>query len=206
MEIVLSDIGKRYNHEWIFKQVNLSFSSPGHYAITGPNGSGKSTLLQAIGGAVLPTEGNIIYKLNGKDIPGDKIFTHSSMVAPYLELVEEMTGFEFLNFHSAFKKLTANWKQVLQAVNLEHAAQKQIRYYSSGMKQRLKLAQAFFSDIQLLLIDEPTTNLDAEGISVYETLLSEITNDKLVIISSNDPEEYKTCREIINVLDYKVHS
>ena len=114
-----------------------------------------------------------------------------------------MTAKEFLEFHAAFKPLTKSIIEILLAVGLENAANKQIRYYSSGMKQRLKLAQAFFSNTSVLLLDEPTTNLDEEGIAVYKKLWAANTQNRLVIVSSNDKVEYENCGEIISLGDYK---
>ena len=125
------------------------------------------------------------------------------MAAPYLELIEEMTAEEFLQFHHQFKPLTLSATHALAAVQLEKAAHKQIRYFSSGMKQRLKLAQAFFCAVPVLLLDEPTTNLDAEGISLYQQLIADHTVNKLVIVSSNDPQEYHFCEAILAIADYK---
>ncbi len=88
-------------------------------------------------------------------------------------------------------------------VGLQNATNKQIRYYSSGMKQRLKLAQAFFSNTPILLLDEPTTNLDADGIALYHQLIKNYTADKLVIVSSNDKQEYEFCEEVIGIGEYK---
>jgi ABC-2 type transport system ATP-binding protein len=126
-----------------------------------------------------------------------------SIAAPYLELIEEMTATEFLTFHSSFKTLTKSFIEILSAVGLEKAADKQIRYYSSGMKQRLKLAQAFFSNTTVLLLDEPTTNLDEDGIAIYKKLWKENTTNRLVIVSSNDKVEYEECGEVISIGEYK---
>jgi ABC-type multidrug transport system ATPase subunit len=114
-----------------------------------------------------------------------------------------MTAEEFLSFHKQFKLLTLANNEILQIIGLQKAAHKQIRYYSSGMKQRLKLAQAFFCTTPVLLLDEPTTNLDAEGIALYQCLIDNYTKDKLVIISSNDKQEYEFCETIIAIGDYK---
>lgn len=203
MIISLTNIGKRFNREWIFRNLNYTFTAPKKYAITGPNGSGKSTLLQVIAGAVTHNEGSIQYSILNTQYSTEKLFQHLSIAAPYLELIEEMTANELLDFHSAFKELSIPKQDALHIVNLEKAADKQIRYYSSGMKQRLKLAQAFFSRIPLLLLDEPTTNLDADGIALYHRLITNYTGGKLVIISSNDKEEYSFCDEIISIADYK---
>jgi len=114
-----------------------------------------------------------------------------------------MTANEFLAFHTQFKPLSITAAAALQITNLSNAANKQIRYYSSGMKQRLKLAQAFFSASPVLLLDEPTTNLDREGIELYLHLIDNHTAGKLVIISSNVTEEYQFCDEIISIRNYK---
>ena len=203
MQIKLKNTGKRYNREWIFRHFDHSFLPGNKYAITGSNGSGKSTLLQIIAGALSHNEGTIENTFDGKTIPEEHCFRYIAMAAPYLELIEEMTAREFLAFHEQFKPLTGSHKEILETVKLDKAADKQVRYYSSGMKQRLKLAQAFFCDTPVLLLDEPTTNLDAEGIALYHQLVEKHTAEKLVIVSSNDPQEYKFCEEIISINQYK---
>ena len=126
-----------------------------------------------------------------------------SIAAPYLELIEEMTANEFLAFHTQFKPLNIAAAEALKIINLSSAANKQIRYYSSGMKQRLKLAQAFFSTSPVLLLDEPTTNLDREGVELYLQLIKNYTAEKLVIVSSNVTEEYQFCDEVLSIGNYK---
>jgi len=203
MHIKLTKTGKRFNREWIFRHFDYEFLFGKKYAITGSNGSGKSTLLQVISGAISHNEGEIEMTLNGNRVVEENCFQYLSIAAPYLELIEEMTATEFLNFHASLKPLTHSTESILTVINLEKAAQKQIRYYSSGMKQRLKLSQAFFCTTPLLLLDEPTTNLDAEGISLYHQLIAEHTHQKMVIISSNDPQEYSFCDEVIAIANYK---
>ncbi len=203
MQIKLTNTGKRFNREWIFRHFDHEFFSGKRYAITGSNGSGKSTLLQVISGSISHNEGKIEMILKGSPLLEENCFQYLSIAAPYLELIEEMTATEFLHFHSSFKPLTHSLESILALINLENAAQKQIRYFSSGMKQRLKLAQAFFCSAPVLLLDEPTTNLDAEGIALYQQLITEHTDQKLVIISSNDPQEYSFCDEVISIGDYK---
>ena len=204
MNITLSNTGKRYNREWIFRKFNYDFIAGKSYAITGINGSGKSTLLQVIGGAIMHSEGELNYStIDNRPLTTENAFLHVSIAAPYLELIEELTAKEMLGFHTTFKDLKYPAEQILAAVGLEKAAGKQIRYFSSGMKQRLKLAQAFFSDTSVLLLDEPVTNLDEEGIAVYKKLLQEHTAGRLVIVSSNDKQEYDFCEEVISIADYK---
>lgn len=203
MEILLQNTGKRFNREWIFRHVSYQFAARGKYAITGNNGSGKSTLLQVIAGSLMHNEGTVQYSLQNNLIADENIFKHISIAAPYLELIEEMTAKEFLQFHHSFKPLLVDFKEALHTVQLEKAADRQIRYFSSGMKQRLKLAQAFLSYTPVLLLDEPTTNLDSEGIALYHALIKDYTGDRLVIISSNDMQEYEFCDEVIAIGDYK---
>ncbi len=203
MQITLTNAGKRFNREWIFRHFNYSFLEDKKYAITGSNGSGKSTLLQVIAGSLSYNEGQVDFAFKQKKIDQELHFQHISIAAPYLELIEEMTSGEFLSFHNQFKKLLLTDKEILGIVGLQKAINKQIRYYSSGMKQRLKLAQAFFCDSPVLLLDEPTTNLDAEGIALYQQLIKNYTSNKLVIISSNDLQEYEFCDAIIAIGNYK---
>lgn len=205
MQIKLNSVGKRFNREWIFRRFSYEFTPGKRYAITGPNGSGKSTLLQVIAGAILHNEGTIEYKNGQQTTSNEQHYTCISIATPYLELVEEMTAKEVLEFHSKFKPLiqSLSFEDILKTVGLENAINKQVRYFSSGMKQRLKLAQAFFSDTPVLLLDEPTTNLDADGIALYHSLISNYTKDKLVIVSSNVRLEYDFCEEVIAISNYK---
>jgi ABC-type multidrug transport system ATPase subunit len=203
MTISLSDAGKRFNRDWIFRHFNYNFISGNSYAIVGPNGSGKSTLLQVISGAVGLSEGNIGSRQSSVVIPdAETVYQFISIAAPYLEVIEEMTATEFLAFHQNFKPLLPGLpiNEIISAVGLETAAHKQIRYYSSGMKQRIKLAQAIFSDVPVVLLDEPCTNLDSTGIALYQNLIAQYANNRLVIVSSNDEVEYGFCKERINMM------
>ena len=205
MKIKLSNAGKRFNREWIFRHSDLEFSNGQAYAITGPNGSGKSTLLQAIAGMLQLSEGSIAYTLNGKTIPGEDAYRSLSYCAPYFDVIEEMTLTEFFQFHSRFKPFIHQFsvENVIEAIDLNNAAAKQIRHYSSGMKQRVKLGQAIFSDTAVVLLDEPCTNLDDRGVDLYHGLYTRFCMDRLVIVCSNNEVEYSFTGERINILDYK---
>ncbi|MCB0777336.1 MAG: ATP-binding cassette domain-containing protein [Chitinophagaceae bacterium] len=205
MTILLSDAGKRFNRDWIFRHLNYSFEKGKAYAITGPNGSGKSTFLQVLSGGMMLNEGLIEWKNENGKIDTEKIFQHISLCAPYLELVEEMTLNELLSFHQNFKPFIPgiSVNDIVLKVGLDKAAKKQIRNYSSGMKQRVKLAQCIFSDTPIVLLDEPCTNLDAEGISLYQSLIDTYCKEKMVIVSSNDEMEYGFCENIINMSNHK---
>ena len=205
MHIQLEQIGKKYNREWIFRGLSYTFQAGKKYAITGPNGAGKSTLLQTIAGSTVLSEGSIKYSIAGQEILPENAFTSLSICAPYLTLIEEMTALEFLVFHQSFKCLMPGITPdtALEIIGLTTAANKQIRYFSSGMKQRIKLAQAIFSDVPVLFLDEPCTNLDETGYILYQSLIQNYAAGKLVIISSNDKAEYHFCEEVIDIKKYK---
>lgn len=213
MTILLSDTGKRFNRDWIFRRLTYTFEAGNSYAITGPNGSGKSTLLQAISGSMQLSEGKIEYSGKSKKENDDQLINYTlediyqdvSICAPYLELVEEMTLAEFLSFHQNFKNFIPGISpdKIISIIGLEKAADKQIRNYSSGMKQRVKLAQCIFSNTSIVLLDEPCTNLDTNGIDLYHKLIEEYCSKRTVIVSSNDKVEYDFSKNVISILDYK---
>ena len=202
MQISLAEACKRFNKEWIFKNLNFQFEAGKHYALVGNNGSGKSTLLQIIAGYSGLTKGSIEWT----PFDANNIYEQISFAAPYLELVEEFTATEQFEFQAQFKPIQKDLstQKILELIGLKNAAHKQIRYYSSGMKQRLKLALAIFSDCPILLLDEPCSNLDKEGYALYDTLIKDYALHKLIIIGSNDPAEYHFCKAQVNLMDYKL--
>ena len=205
MTINFSKAGKRFNREWIFRNFTYTFLNARSYAITGTNGSGKSTLLQALAGSLAISEGKVEWQNPHSVINPDFIYDYLAIAAPYIEVIEEMTAVEFLQFHQRFKPFIPGLsiRQIVSLSGLEKSANKQIRYYSSGMKQRIKLAQAIFSDVPLLLLDEPCTNLDAAGFNLYNRLINDYATNKTVIVSSNDINEYSFCENVISIMDYK---
>ena len=205
MKIRLSEGGKRYNRDWIFRRANLEFTAPTAYAITGPNGSGKSTLLQCLGGMVQLSEGRIAYEQGASPLPDETAYRQISFCAPYLDLIEEFTLTEFFDFHTRFKPFRSGFDtpSAIAAVGLEPARHKPIRNYSSGMKQRVKLAQALLFDTAVVLLDEPCSNLDARGIALYHSLVREHGANRLLLVCSNDEVEYSFCQEVVSILDLK---
>ena len=205
MQIILNGASKKYNKEWIFKGVDKSISIGHPLAVVGPNGSGKSTLMLIISGWTLPSAGSISYSLNEKDIPPEEFYKLVDFVAPYTELVEELTLEEFLKFHFNFKALRQGMeiKDVIHNSRLEGNEEKFIKHFSSGMKQRLKLALGVFSTSPVLLLDEPTTNLDQENKKWYSEEIATILENKVVIIASNQPEEYTFAVDFIKIENYK---
>ncbi len=205
MIISLQNIGRRFNREWIFRDVNYTFQNNRSYAILGPNGSGKSTLLQVLTGSLTPSAGKLNYELDGKPVEVEQAYQHLSLAAPYLELVEDFTLSEMIDFHFKFKTFRDGLDKnaVISLLNLEASKNKPIRYFSSGMKQRTKLALAFCADTPMLMLDEPSSNLDAQGLDWYLSLIGQFTQNRLTIICSNQPNEYGFCDELISITDYK---
>lgn len=204
MEILLKDLGKKFQNDWIFKNINLLLRKDNAYAVTGPNGSGKSTLLQVIAGLMPPTLGTVEYSYEGK-FDNDHIYQLQSIAAPYLELIEEFTLNEFLVFHFNFKKFKKDFsaEEFLSSTYLQDAARKYIKNFSSGMKQRLKLGLAFYADSPVLLLDEPTSNMDLNGIEWYQQEIARNKKDRIILVCSNQPAEYEFCNETITLTDYK---
>ena len=206
MRIQVTAASKRFNTEWIFSNLNFSFTTGQHYALIGNNGSGKSTLLQIIAGYIGLTKGGIQWiSTSNETIDSTNIFQYISIATPYLELVEEFTALEQIIFHQQFKPLQNGLEpiELLEKIGLRNAAKKQIRNFSSGMKQRLKLALAIFDQAPVLLLDEPCSNLDQEGIQTYHQLMQKYAMHKLVIVASNDPQEYQFCSQQLSLSDFK---
>lgn len=205
MQINLTQAAKRFNKEWIFSKLDFQLKTGHHYALIGNNGSGKSTLLQIIAGYIGLTKGQISWEQEGSSFNADTIFTKISIAAPYLELIEEYTALEQITFHKKFKPLLngIHNEALLSAVGLEKSGTKQIRNFSSGMKQRLKLGLAIFDQSPLLLLDEPCSNLDQEGIAIYHSLIQKYALDKLIIVASNDPNEYNFCDKSLALAQFK---
>ena len=205
MKISIEQVSKRYIRDWVFKNVNATFSGAQIFAILGSNGSGKSTLLRLISGMQTISRGTVNYEFKNEKITTDNVYNFMSFCAPGMDLVEEMTLEEMLNFHFKFKKIRAGWtvEKIIEEMEMQNAAQKQIGDYSSGMKQRAKLAQAFFSDTPFLLLDEPCSNLDLRGVAMYQKWLKELSHDRLVIIASNDEREYLGAIQTIEIANFK---
>ncbi len=205
MKIELRNIAKRYRYEWVLRNVNLQLETGKNYAITGPNGSGKSTLLKILSGHLTPSKGNIQFFDDIKLLPSELIYKQLSYAAPYIDLIEEFTLTEALHFHYNFKPFINNQapKDIINLLGFKKAQDKAIRYFSSGMKQRLKLALAICSDTQFLLLDEPTATLDRQGVEWYQGLIRQFADNRLVIVASNVEEDFFFCEERVSILDFK---
>ncbi|WP_026953448.1 ABC transporter ATP-binding protein [Algoriphagus mannitolivorans] len=205
LKIHLQEVSKRFQYEWIFKNLNLTILSGSSLAIIGGNGSGKSTLLKCLSGVVPVTSGKIIFSTPEGEIPESEKYKSISITAPYLELPEELTLQEVIDFHFKFKRPLGEISshELLRILYLEPHAHKPVSQFSSGMKQRLKLGLALFSDVPLILLDEPTSNLDKKGIAWYLELIQNYQNQRTLIVCSNEPREYEFCEQSLSIEDYK---
>ncbi|MBK5278594.1 MAG: ATP-binding cassette domain-containing protein [Bacteroidia bacterium] len=205
MRVTAEKLGKRYNREWVFRNFDFTFEQGNTYAITGPNGSGKSTLLQVLWGQLPQSTGLMKYEMNGREISITEIFQHLSIATPYMELIDEFTLVEMVEFHFKFKKIRGGRtiEELLNLMELSHARAKHISNFSSGMKQRLKLALAFYSDTPLIFLDEPSTNLDKKSTEWYMKNLLGLPNECAVFIASNQEHEYPANSVKIDIMRFK---
>lgn len=208
--ITADQLGKKYRKEWIVRRVDLVLTAGSSYTFVGPNGSGKSTLLQLLAGSLPATEGTLSYTDAGRVLEPEHWYRQISLAAPYLELVEELTLDELLTFHQTFKPFKAGLtpERVAERLLLSHARHKEIKFFSSGMKQRVKLGLAFFSESPVVILDEPTSNLDRQGFDWYLEQVHQLIQPadrppQLLLIGSNQPEEYAFCPNVLDVLQWK---
>ena len=190
MRVKLDKVGKRFNKEWILKNLSLDIPSQSSLSITGANGSGKSTLIKLISAYMEPTSGNIQYFENKKTYPIESIPQSIGLAAPYVDLIEEFSLREHVEFHFKFRSTPFSLDEIIARTNFQFSIDKKVQDFSSGMKQRLKLALAIFAKNKLLILDEPTSNLDQEGIEWYRDQILQKIGTCTIIVASNQRHEY----------------
>jgi ABC-type multidrug transport system ATPase subunit len=205
LTITVNDLCKRFNREWIFRHLNFQFLPGTTYAVTGPNGSGKSTLLQVLWGQLPQSSGDIHYQKGTQQIAVEDVFRHVSIATPYMDLIDEFTLREMLDFHFRLKKLRngLHVEDLFSRMYLEEATEKQLINFSSGMKQRVKLALAFYTEADVYFLDEPGTNLDQRAFEWYLTHLGQVSPQAMIFIASNNEEEYPEKATVLNIRDFK---
>lgn len=201
ISIELHEAGKKYLRQWLFRKLSLHLQAGDRLAITGLNGSGKSTLLQILAGYVSLSEGKVLFTDNGKAIDPQDWYQHIAAATPYMELPEELSLRENLEFFAAHKKLRfANHLLCASIASLENYLDRPVKFFSSGMKQRLKLIMALSADVPLLILDEPVSNLDQNGVLWFRDLVSKLPKDIILVICSNHVEqETSLCTRIVNL-------
>jgi ABC-type multidrug transport system ATPase subunit len=201
-----SGINKSFGRRLIFNDLQFKFDKSGVYGISGPNGSGKSTLVKIIAGIIGASKGKIIHKLNDMEIAEENLHNHIGFVSPYLVLYEEFSTYENLKLFAEIRGVKFNQERVDYLLNkflLFKRKDDLLKTYSSGMKQRVKFIFALMHSPQLLILDEPTSNLDDEGKnSVYE-LVKEEGQKNIVLIASNEKHDLELCGDIVYLEQYK---
>jgi ABC-type multidrug transport system ATPase subunit len=201
LSIHLKNIGKRYQFQWILRELNLDVLPEERLAVVGPNGAGKSTLMKILSGYLTPSEGKAQFILDQKTIASDQIFQYVSFAAPYIHLIEELTLREAIAFHHKFKKpqKSLSDQDILDISMLEKHIDKRVKELSSGMYQRLKLTLAMTSQSPLLLLDEPTSYLDDKGKKWFMDRLEEFSEKRTLVMASNDPFDLQFCQREITI-------
>lgn len=199
-------LNKSFGRRLIFNDLRFKFTQAGVYGISGPNGSGKSTLVKIIAGILGASKGKILHKLNDIEIAEEHLHDNIGFVSPYLVLYEEFSTYENLKLFAQIRGITFNQERVDYLLNkflLFKRKDDLLKTYSSGMKQRVKFIFALIHSPQLLILDEPTSNLDDEGKnSVYE-LVKEEGQKNIVLIASNEKNDLELCNEIVYLEKYK---
>ncbi len=206
MQIVLKDIEKKYGKERVFTRLCFSFFMGEHYLLSGFNGSGKSTLLRIISGSEKAAKGTVTYFKEDVEIPQEEIFSYIAIISPFSKLIEEFTIPELIDFYAKFKPLKKGYgeKELISLAKLESSKNKPIQNFSSGMKQRLKIALAFITDVPILLFDEPCSNLDKAGEEWYTELIERFKKDHMIIVASNQvATEAFFCKHTLDVTSFK---
>ena len=203
--ITTTQLSKRFNREWIFRNFDFEFKAGGKYVFTGPNGSGKSTILQVLWGQTPQSSGTLEYAIDGTRIDIEDISSHLAIATPYMDLIEEFTLEEQLNFHFKLKKIRQGFSEndLIDIMYLSASRKKYISNFSSGMKQRVKLGLAFYSQCNLLFIDEPGTNLDETAFKWYSDQMRQLPVSTTILLASNDPAEYTDEYQRIWLPDFK---
>lgn len=201
------NLSKLFGRRLIFRDINFHWTGNGIFGISGPNGSGKSTLVKIVAGLIAPSSGKIIHKNSGGEIIPEKLHNHIGFVSPYLVLYEEFSAWENLQIFAKVRGVNFNDERVnnyLSQFLLDNRKNDLVKTYSSGMKQRLKFIFALMHSPEVLIFDEPTSNLDEEGKKVVYNIVREEGKTRIVIIASNEVKDLELCTEVLLLEKFKV--
>lgn len=206
MNIQIKDVSKRYALDWIIRRASFHFDQNIIYGIGGHNGSGKSTLLQIISGYLSPSEGTVIYELDGKSIERSSIYKYISYAGPYVDLIESYTVPELYKFYTKFKSLLPeiDLAEFIRLSDTGKHKNKSLQNFSSGMKQRVQLLLALVTQAPVILLDEPSSFLDLDNKAWFYNNLQQFGNDRLVIIATNDPEDLSQCDQVLQLEELQI--
>jgi len=203
ISITVNGVAKDFNRRTIFKDISFSLSSPGSMAITGKNGAGKSTLSKILAGLVSATRGSIAYSIDGRPMGIEEFKHHIGFVSPYLNLYDEFTAIENLKILSRIRTVShtndERIRDMLLLVGLWNRRDDIVGTFSSGMKQRLKYTFALLHTPPVLILDEPTSNLDDEGMEIVKHIMQEQLKSNILVIATNNREEAHGCTQQLHV-------
>ena len=201
MELQLQHLRKQYGTKCAVDDVSFHLE-PGVYGLLGANGAGKTTLMRMICGVLKPTSGSI--RLDGKTMQelGERYYTYLGYMPQDFGFYPDFTAREFMLYMAAVKGLDkkharARTEELLDLVNLRDVADKKIKSYSGGMKQRLGIAQAELNDPDILILDEPTAGLDPKERVRFRNIISDFAKDKIVILSTHIVSDVSYIADII---------
>ncbi|MEL6649872.1 MAG: ATP-binding cassette domain-containing protein [Bacteroidota bacterium] len=192
LHIRLEQVGKQFYRRWIFRDINLNLGEHPQTALVGTNGSGKSTLLRIIAGQLAPSEGQISFHAGEKKLPVARVYQHLSWAGPQVEMYPELTLEELIRLHFQLKTcLLPDPMELIDLLRFRGHHQKPLKFFSSGMQQRAKVGIALLSQSDLLLLDEPTSNMDEANASRMLELIDQYRQDRVFVLASNLPREHE---------------
>ncbi len=201
VSITLNKAGKRFGRHWIIQDFSGTFLAGERIGIKGRNGSGKSTLLRLLCGQLTPSRGSIAFAVGGEEISAANRYQYVSWTGPYLEIIEELTIVEFLQFHFKLKPLLPGLRiaDVPARLELDHVRNRKLSDCSSGMRQRVLLGSALYAATEVMLLDEPTVTLDEEAAEWFHRELNEFQQKRLVFVASNDTDDLRDCTRVLKL-------
>jgi ABC-type multidrug transport system ATPase subunit len=205
MDLSIQKLSKAFNQRLVFHELTFIIPSGARVSISGPNGSGKSTLLKILSGGMLPTAGRVHFTLQGVDVPEDELYKHVHFVAPYNTVIEELTLPELFDMHQRLGLLSSfrNYKEWVHCLEYPFHPVRPIKTYSSGMKQRVKLGLVMLDNRPLILLDEPGSNLDAQGKTWFYALVARLDPSQTLVIATNEESEKELCTTGIEINSYE---
>lgn len=198
--IRLDDIGKKYYQRWIFKDINFDFAENRHLALVGKNGSGKSTLLRVISRQLTPSIGKVVYENEANEIPVNHSYRYLSWSGPHVQPYLDLNLEEHIRLHFSLKTpILKKPQEMVSILNLVAHKEKPLRYFSSGMLQRVKVGLALFTKSEVLMLDEPTSNMDVENAAFMLDLIKQHLGGRIFVLASNMEREYASFDQIIRL-------
>jgi len=202
ISLQVNNLTKYFGQRKVFKDLSFIVEDNSCLVVIGKNGSGKTTLLKILAGLYSPNEGEIKYNLGGKTIKKDQTKKFLSLVAPDLNLYDELTALENLKFLSKIQSLSFGEDDLLKKIHdagLKGRENDLVGSFSSGMKQKLKYVFALLNQPKFLLLDEPSSNLDEDGIAYLERRISEQKKRGILILATNNKKETEYGEKILSL-------